>query len=90
MPVNRSCSSLVMVVAQEVDELVVLPGDLTQISNAPEFVSATFANPLAKFLGVVLTAWHDGAHWPVYSSVVEERDRVVKTILEQHVAANFA
>ena len=29
---------------------------------APEFVLALFVQPLARFLGVVLAAWHDGAH----------------------------
>ena len=49
------------VVAQEVDGLAVLPGDDTQTFPVPEFVTAMLGQPLAKFLGVVLAAWHDGA-----------------------------
>ena len=77
-----------MVVAQEVDELAVLPGDGTQSSLAPEFVPATFGQPPAEFLGVVLAAWHDGAHGQDSQLVlqhVEERDGVVKAVHEQHV-----
>ena len=51
----------VMVVAQEVDGLAVLPGNGTQASPAPEFILATFGQLPAEFLGVVLAVWHDGA-----------------------------
>ena len=50
-----------MVVAQEVDGLAVLPGDGTQISLPPEFISGMFGQPLANFFGIVLAAWHDSA-----------------------------
>ena len=63
-PVHSGRSPRVVVVAQEVDGLAVLPGDGTQSSPAPEFVPATFGQPPAEFLGVVLTAWHDGARTP--------------------------
>ena len=62
MPVNSGHSPQVMIVAQEVDGLAFLAGYGTQTSPAPEFVPAAFGQPLAKFLGVVLAAWHDGAH----------------------------
>ena len=77
-----------MVVAQEVDGLAVLPGDGTQSSPAPEFVPATFGQPPAEFLGVVLAAWHDGARGQdsqLFLQHVEERDGVVKAVHEQHV-----
>ena len=70
-----------MVVAQEVDGLVVLPGDGTQSSLAPEFVPATFGQPPAEFLGVMLAAWHDGARGQDSQLVlqqVEERDELYK------------
>ena len=76
------------VVAQEVDGLAVLPGDGTQTFPAPEFVAAMFGQPLADFLGVVLAAWHVGACGQDSQFVlqqVEERDRVVKAVHEQHV-----
>ena len=60
-PVHSARSSMVMVVAQEVDGFVVLPGNGTQISPVQEFVLAMFGQPLVKFLGVKLAAWHDGA-----------------------------
>ena len=53
-PVHSGRSPRVVVVAQEVDGLAVLPGDGTQSSPAPEFVPATFGQPPAEFLGVVL------------------------------------
>ena len=59
--VHSGRSPRVVVVAQEVDGLAVLPGDGTQTSPAPEFVSATFSQPPAEFLWVVLATWHDGA-----------------------------
>ena len=77
-----------MVAAQEVDGLAVLPGDGTQGSPAPEFIPATFGQPPAEFLGVVLAAWHDGARGQDSQFVlqqVEERDGVVKAVHEQHV-----
>ena len=80
MPVHSGHSPRVVVVAQEVDGLAVLPGDFTQASPAPEFVPATFGQPLAEFLGVVLAAWHDGARGQDSQFVlqqVEERDRVL-------------
>ena len=61
MPVHSGRSPWIVVVAQEVDGLAVLPGDGTQSSPAPEFIPATFGQPPAEFLGVVLAAWHDGA-----------------------------
>ena len=61
-PVHSGRSPRVVVVAQEVDGIVVLPGNGTQSSPAPEFVPATFGQPFAEFLGVVLAAWHDGSH----------------------------
>ena len=72
----------------EVDGLAVLPGDGTQSSPAPRFIPATFGQPPAEFLGVVLAAWHDGA--PGHDSQfilqqVEEPDGVVKAVHEQHV-----
>ena len=56
MPVHSGHSPGVVVFAQEVAGLAVLPGDDTQISPAPEFVQAMFGQSLAKFLGVVLVA----------------------------------
>ena len=73
-----------MVVAQEVDGLAVLPGDG---SPAPEFIPA-FRQPPVEFLGVVLVAWHDGAHGQDSQFIlqqVEEHNRVVKAVHEQHV-----
>ena len=55
-PVHSGRSSRVVVVAQEVDGLAVLPGDGTQSSPAPEFVPATLGQLPAEFLGVVLAA----------------------------------
>ena len=49
--VHSGLSPRVVVVAEEVDGLVVLPGDGTETSPATEFVPATFSQPLAKFLG---------------------------------------
>ena len=88
MPVHSGRSPRVVVVAQEVDGLAVLPGDGTQSSLALEFVPATFGQPPAEFLGVVLAAWHDGARSQdsqLFLQHVEERDRVVKAVHEQHV-----
>ena len=88
MPVHSGRSPRVVVVAQEVDGLAVLQGDGTQSSPAPEFVPATFGQPPAEFLGVVLAAWHDGARGQDSQFVlqqVEERDGVVKAVHEQHV-----
>ena len=76
-PVHGGRSPRVVVVAQEVDGLAVLPGDGTQSSPAPEFVPATFGQPPAEFLGVVLAAWHDGARGrdsQLFLQHVEERD----------------
>ena len=88
-PVHSGRSPRVVVVAQEVDGLAVLPGDGTHSSLAPEFVPATFGQPPAEFLGVVvLAAWHDGARGQDSQLVlqqVEERDGVVKVVHEQHV-----
>ena len=39
-----------MVVAKEMDGLVVIPGDDIHISLGPEYVVAMFSQPLAKFL----------------------------------------
>ena len=67
---------------------MVLPGDGTQSSPAPEFVQAMFNQTPAKFLGVVLAAWHDGASGQDSQFIlqqVEELDRVVKAVQEQHV-----
>ena len=55
-PDHSGRSPQVVVVAQEVDGLAVLPGDGTQSSPAPEFVPAKFGQPPAEFLGVVLAA----------------------------------
>ena len=47
-----------------------------------------FSQPLAKFLGVVFAAWHDGAHGQDSQFIlqqVEESDGVVKVVHEQHV-----
>ena len=87
-PVHGGRSPRVVVVAQEVDGLAVLPGDGTQSSPAPEFVPATFGQPPAEFLGVVLAAWHDGARGQdsqLFLQHVEERGGVVKAVHEQHV-----
>ena len=88
MPVHSGRSPQVVVVAQELDGLAVLPGDGTQTSPAPELVPATFGQPLAEFLGVVLAAWYDGtrgqdSHFVLQQ--VEERDKVVKVVHEQHM-----
>ena len=87
-PAHSGCSPQVVVVAQEVDGLVVLPGDGAQSSPATEFVPATVSQPPAEFLGVALAAWHDSAHGQDSQLVlqqVEEHDRVVKAVQEQHV-----
>ena len=60
MPVQIGRSPRVMVVAQEVDWLAVLPGDGTKASSAPEFILAMFSQPRVQFLWAVLLAWHDG------------------------------
>ena len=55
---------------------------------APELVPATLGQPPAKFLGVVLAAWHDGARGQDSQLVlqqVKERNGVVKGVHEQHV-----
>ena len=86
-PVHCGRSPWVVVVAQEVDGLALLPGDGTQTSPAPEFVPATFGQPPAEFLVVVLAAWHDGARGQDSQFVlqqVEDRDGVVKAVHEQH------
>ena len=88
MPVHSGRSPRVVVVAQEVDGFAVLPRDGTQSSPAPEFVPATFSQPPAEALGVVLAAWHDGARGQDSQLVlqqVEKRDGVVKAVHEQHV-----
>ena len=85
-PVHSGRSARVAVVAQEVDGLAVLPGDGTQSSPVLEFVPATFGQPPAEFLGVVLAAWHDGARGQDSQLVlqeVEERDGVVKAVHER-------
>ena len=49
--------------------------------------TASFGQLPAEFLGVVVAAWHDGAHGQDSQLVlqqVEERDRVVKVGHEQH------
>ena len=79
-PVHSGRSPRVVVVVQEVDGLAVLPGDGTQSSPAPEFTPATFGQPPAEFLGVVLATWHDGA-----CGQDSQRDGVVKAVHEQHV-----
>ena len=87
-PVHSGRSPRVVVVAQEVDGLAVLPGDGTQSSPASEFVPATFGQPPAEFLGVVLAAWHDGARGQDSQFVLqqlEECNGVVKVVHEQHV-----
>ena len=86
MPVHRGGSPWVVVVAQKVDGLAVLSGNSTQISPAAAFVQATFGQPLAKFLGGVLAAWHDGAcqNSQFVVQQVKEPDTVVKTIHEEH------
>ena len=86
--VHSGRSPRVMVVAQEVDGLAVVPGNGTQTSPPPEFVPATFGQPLAEFLLEVLAAWHDGARGQDSQFVlqhVEEREGVVKGVHEQHV-----
>ena len=68
--------------------LAVLPGDGTQSSPAPEFLPAMFGQPPAKFLGVVLATWHDGARSQDSQLVlqqVEKCDGIVKVVHEQHV-----
>ena len=87
-PAHSGRSPRVVAVAQEVDWLMVLPGDGTQSSLAPEFVPAMFGQPPAEFLGVVLAAWHDGTRGQdsqLLLQQVEERDGVVKAVHEQHV-----
>ena len=87
-PVHSGRSSLVVIVAQKVDGLAVLPGDVTHTSQAPEFIPATFGQPLAEFLEVVLLAWHDGTRCQDSQFLlqqVEECDEVVKMVHEQHV-----
>ena len=88
MPDHSGCSPRVMVVAQEVDGLAVLPYEGTQTSPAPEFVPATFVQPPAEFLGLVLAAWHEGARCHDSQFVlhqVEEPDGVVKVAREQNL-----
>ena len=80
MPVHSGHSPRVVVIAQEVDGLAVLPGDGTQTSPAAEFVPATFGQHPAEFLVVVLAACSQ-----LVLQHVEERDRVVETVHEQHV-----
>ena len=56
--------------------------------QAPEFLPATFGQPVAEFLGVVLAAWHDGAGGQDSQFTleqVEECDGAVKTVHEQHM-----
>ena len=82
-PVHSGRSPRVVVVAQEVDGLAVLPGDGTQSSPAPEFVLATFGQPSSDFLGVVPAAWHDSARGQDSQFVlqqVEDPDGVVKAV----------
>ena len=72
-----------MVVAQEVDVLVFLT-DLVGTG----FIPATFGQPLAKFLEVVLAALHNRAHFHNSQFILqleEESNRVVKMINEQQV-----
>ena len=91
-PVHSGRSPRVVVAAQEVDGLVVLPGDGAQSSPAQEFVPATFGQPPAEFLGVVLAVWQDGARGQDSQLIlqqVEERDRVVKAVHEQHVVGDL-
>ena len=83
MPVHLGGSRLVVVVAQEVDRLAVLPGNGTHIFPALVFISVSFGQPVAKFIRVVLAAWHDGAHCQnshVVFLQLEESERIVKTI----------
>ena len=85
-PIHSGRSPRVVVVAQEVDGLAVVPGDGTQSSPALEFVPATFGQPPAEFFGVVLAACHDGARGQDSQLVlqhVEERDGVVKAVHER-------
>ena len=56
MPVHSGRSPRVVVVAQEVDGLAVLPDDGTETSPVLEFVQVTFGQPLAEFLGIVFVA----------------------------------
>ena len=65
-----------MVVVQEADGLAVLPGGGTQTSLAPEFIPATFSQPLAEFLGVVLVTWHDGAHCQDFQFVLKQVEEI--------------
>ena len=51
-PVHSGYSLLVVVVAQEVDGLAVVPSDSTQISVTPESIPATFCQALGKFMVV--------------------------------------
>ena len=85
-PVHSGCSPRVMVVAQEVFGLAVLPGHGIQSSPAPKFVPAMFGQPPAEFLVVVLAYWHDSACGQDSQFVlqqVEERNGVVKAVPEQ-------
>ena len=80
-PFHRIGSPHIVVVAQEVDGLVVLPGDGIQISPATVFVSTTLGQLLAKPFEVVLEAWHDRAlcqNSQFILQQVKEGDRVVK------------
>ena len=86
--VHSGRSPQVVVVAQEVDGLAVLPGNGTETSPALEFVQAMFGQPLAEFLVVVLAAWHDGACCQDSQFIfqqVEELDGVVKMVHEKCV-----
>ena len=67
------------VVSQKVDGLAVLSDDSTQMSLALEFLPATFGQPLAKFLAVVLAAWHDGARLGNPSSFFSKFNRAIES-----------
>ena len=70
------------------DGLAVLPGDGPQTSPAPELVPVMFGQHFPEFFGVVLVAWHEGTRGQDSQFVlqqVEECDRVVKMVHEQHV-----
>ena len=87
MPVHCGGPPQVMLVAQEVDQIAILPEDGTQIS-APEFVLPMFSQLLPKFLVVELVAWHDGALCQNSQFIlrqVEEHNRFVKMIHEEPV-----
>ena len=84
-PVHSGHSPRVMVVAQEVDCLAVLPGNGTKSTGIGP---AMFGQPPAEFLGVVLAAWHNGARGQDSQFVLQqvgERNGVVKAVHEQHV-----